>query len=337
VSSLPPLQCRKCGFLVCDGCSSKRANMFPDADVNMKPRRSFMVKAEAAVASPARVCDCCFNMLMHDIGTPESVTVEVFTPAAADVSDVVVGSIAESPVHRLPSQRTGVNPPISVWIKQARNLRVVMGGTVISRPFVVARMGRQEKRTEASGVGPVNCPEWHRGLLLFGVVPVDAVEEDSDDDSDGVAAALSASAADSLELQLWSDETQLGALTIPLGPLRRSATGHAVVDGWQHLRFRGDSVGEVLVRVEEAVTASSSQALTRLCDPLAVTVLEGRSLLAADFDGTSDPYVVVRVGSQEVYTSKVRRSTLNPNWGERDAHYVFAEGVCLCVCGVRGV
>ena len=50
---------------------------------------------------------------------------------------------------------------------------------------------------------------------------------------------------------------------------------------------------------------------------LQITVLEARSLPAADFSfagGSSDPYVVVRIGQSSWQTAK-RHKTLAPVWG----------------------
>eukprot|EP01006_Ploeotia_vitrea_P054286 TRINITY_DN67869_c5_g1_i1.p2 TRINITY_DN67869_c5_g1~~TRINITY_DN67869_c5_g1_i1.p2 ORF type:complete len:400 (-),score=85.40 TRINITY_DN67869_c5_g1_i1:1719-2918(-) len=47
-----------------------------------------------------------------------------------------------------------------------------------------------------------------------------------------------------------------------------------------------------------------------------VTVVEGRNLAAKDVDGTSDPFVKLKVGHREVST-RVIKSTLNPRWNEK--------------------
>ena len=62
------------------------------------------------------------------------------------------------------------------------------------------------------------------------------------------------------------------------------------------------------------------------CDgTLHVTLVEGFDLLAADSDGTSDPFVVLKLGlgkkpgkrkEHNLASSKVKRSTLNPIWDE---------------------
>ena len=62
------------------------------------------------------------------------------------------------------------------------------------------------------------------------------------------------------------------------------------------------------------------------CDgTLHVTLVEGFDLLAADSDGTSDPFVVLKLGlgkkadkrkGHNLASSKVKRSTLNPIWDE---------------------
>ncbi|EFC36468.1 C2 domain-containing protein [Naegleria gruberi] len=48
---------------------------------------------------------------------------------------------------------------------------------------------------------------------------------------------------------------------------------------------------------------------------LTVTVVAGQRLVAKDISGTSDPYVVVRVGSSSQKTS-VKPATLNPTWAQ---------------------
>ena len=49
-----------------------------------------------------------------------------------------------------------------------------------------------------------------------------------------------------------------------------------------------------------------------------VHVLEARNLTAADSDGTSDPYAVLHLSSDEsaTQTTKTVSSSLNPEWGE---------------------
>jgi hypothetical protein len=48
---------------------------------------------------------------------------------------------------------------------------------------------------------------------------------------------------------------------------------------------------------------------------LSVRLISGRSLIAADLNGKSDPYVRV-IQSRNQYTSKVIEKTLNPTWNE---------------------
>lgn len=48
---------------------------------------------------------------------------------------------------------------------------------------------------------------------------------------------------------------------------------------------------------------------------LTVHVVEARDLLPMDMDGTSDPYVILRMEDQQSETG-VRKSTLNPVWNE---------------------
>eukprot|EP01095_Lingulamoeba_sp_RSL-Kostka_P014388 TRINITY_DN625_c0_g1_i5.p1 TRINITY_DN625_c0_g1~~TRINITY_DN625_c0_g1_i5.p1 ORF type:complete len:377 (+),score=227.86 TRINITY_DN625_c0_g1_i5:69-1199(+) len=47
-----------------------------------------------------------------------------------------------------------------------------------------------------------------------------------------------------------------------------------------------------------------------------VEVLEATNLLAADYDGTSDPYLVIYVNDNKVATTPVIKNTLNPDWDE---------------------
>jgi hypothetical protein len=47
-----------------------------------------------------------------------------------------------------------------------------------------------------------------------------------------------------------------------------------------------------------------------------ITVLEGRNLAAKDSTGTSDPFVVLKLGKQEHKTNK-QMKTLNPRWNEK--------------------
>lgn len=48
---------------------------------------------------------------------------------------------------------------------------------------------------------------------------------------------------------------------------------------------------------------------------LTVHVVEARDLLPMDMDGTSDPYVILRIEDQQIET-QFRKSTLNPVWNE---------------------
>ncbi|PAA65306.1 hypothetical protein BOX15_Mlig019212g2 [Macrostomum lignano] len=47
-----------------------------------------------------------------------------------------------------------------------------------------------------------------------------------------------------------------------------------------------------------------------------LTIVSGSNLMAADFGGTSDPYVVATVAGRRVHKTRVCRSTLNPVWRE---------------------
>jgi len=50
-----------------------------------------------------------------------------------------------------------------------------------------------------------------------------------------------------------------------------------------------------------------------------VKIVEGRNLLAADFNGLSDPYCVVTIFGEE-FKTKVKKKTLNPTWDEAFVH-----------------
>ena len=58
---------------------------------------------------------------------------------------------------------------------------------------------------------------------------------------------------------------------------------------------------------------------------LAVRIIRARKLRAADNNGLSDPYVVLRVGDSPPWRSDVIRKTLDPDW---DAAAIFS-GVAL--------
>ncbi|KAG0245974.1 hypothetical protein BG011_002611, partial [Mortierella polycephala] len=49
---------------------------------------------------------------------------------------------------------------------------------------------------------------------------------------------------------------------------------------------------------------------------LTIRVIEADGLLGVDKSGTSDPYVKVKVGSQQVMKTKTKKETLTPNWSE---------------------
>jgi hypothetical protein len=57
---------------------------------------------------------------------------------------------------------------------------------------------------------------------------------------------------------------------------------------------------------------------------LAVLVKEGKNLAAADVNGKSDPYVVVKYNGKKNKTD-VRKETLDPVWNET-MHFPYAEG-----------
>ncbi|ORX82756.1 hypothetical protein K493DRAFT_91114 [Basidiobolus meristosporus CBS 931.73] len=58
----------------------------------------------------------------------------------------------------------------------------------------------------------------------------------------------------------------------------------------------------------------------KICIVLRVEINEGRNLAAKDKSGTSDPFVIVRLGSQKKRTEVIRRD-LNPRW---DAQFDFS-------------
>ena len=47
-----------------------------------------------------------------------------------------------------------------------------------------------------------------------------------------------------------------------------------------------------------------------------VTLVEAKGLLAGDFTGKSDPYVIFQLGENKK-TSKAKFQTLNPKWNEK--------------------
>jgi Ca2+-dependent lipid-binding protein len=48
---------------------------------------------------------------------------------------------------------------------------------------------------------------------------------------------------------------------------------------------------------------------------ITITLVEGKGLLAGDYTGKSDPYVIFQLGENK-YTSKSKTQTLNPTWNE---------------------
>lgn len=49
---------------------------------------------------------------------------------------------------------------------------------------------------------------------------------------------------------------------------------------------------------------------------LELKILRGHDLVPKDSNGLSDPYVVVKYGSQTMFRSKVIKKSLNPEWNE---------------------
>lgn len=49
---------------------------------------------------------------------------------------------------------------------------------------------------------------------------------------------------------------------------------------------------------------------------LELKLLRGLDLVPKDSNGLSDPYVVVKYGSQVMFRSKVIKKSLNPEWNE---------------------
>ena len=51
-----------------------------------------------------------------------------------------------------------------------------------------------------------------------------------------------------------------------------------------------------------------------------VNIIRGSSLLAADFGGSSDPYTIVKIGTETQFASQAKtrvvKKTLNPEWNE---------------------
>jgi hypothetical protein len=53
------------------------------------------------------------------------------------------------------------------------------------------------------------------------------------------------------------------------------------------------------------------------------TVKQGKGLLAADINGKSDPYAVIKIGDKQIHKTEIEKATLNPVWAEKFKTYGF--------------
>ncbi|KAI5064374.1 hypothetical protein GOP47_0021044 [Adiantum capillus-veneris] len=79
--------------------------------------------------------------------------------------------------------------------------------------------------------------------------------------------------------------------------------------------LEGMNTGEVRVTIKAVRAQSYSKNATPANGVLELVVLEARDLVAADFSGTSDPFVSVHYGKQKKRT-KVVYKKLNPQWNQ---------------------
>ena len=52
------------------------------------------------------------------------------------------------------------------------------------------------------------------------------------------------------------------------------------------------------------------------------SVVQGRNLVSKDFNGFSDPYVIISI-KEQIFKSKIIKKTLNPQWEEEFFLYVL--------------
>lgn len=89
-----------------------------------------------------------------------------------------------------------------------------------------------------------------------------------------------------------------------------SASTQAIADSYDTTRSRSGSL-----QTGRSMT-SSDGSLVGEPGNLTIHVMEADGLLGVDKSGTSDPYVKVKVGSQNVLKTKTKKETLTPNWSE---------------------
>lgn len=312
--------CRNCGCLVCAACSGKLAVMGKEVALPKSPRASFSFRSNKATEE--RVCDACFNLLRYK-----------YVSGAKGLSEPMPMTLEEHEEDTVvldPVPPGASRPPLSVSIQRARNLKPFMGVSLNAHPYAMVSVGQEHHCTEPAVGDDFGAPTWSLGQMVFGLPATRRrpSEVDSDDDEVDGDTARSVAEATHLKVDVHADGVVIGSVSVPLGFVR-SSTSHFVMDGWRSLTFRGEGAGEVYLRIEEMGSAASeghSAAATRVHQPLRVWVLEGKDLLAADYDGMSDPYIIARVGKRECYKSTVVPSTLNPVWGETGAVFTFAEG-----------
>jgi len=57
-------------------------------------------------------------------------------------------------------------------------------------------------------------------------------------------------------------------------------------------------------------------------DMVDVTVIKGTDLVAADFNKSSDPYVILTSGAHTQHKTEIIKKNLNPEWNETFTYYL---------------
>ena len=186
---------------------------------------------------------------------------------------------------------------------------IIDGGK--SDPYVILKCGGQELK---SSVVKKNLnPQWNETLDFSGKL------------SDFLASDLMLTVMDK---DWYSKDDPLGDGTVSLHI--QELKQPSAIEKEVELSIKGKQKGKVVLRVSwiptpaaptTPVTAAESAAAAT-ADPsrdqkgtLKIILKEGIDLKAADVNGKSDPYVIVKCGGQEIKSSVVQRS-LNPKWNE---------------------
>ena len=87
-------------------------------------------------------------------------------------------------------------------------------------------------------------------------------------------------------------------------------------------------MGEINETIEEVnkprMTSEEKEEITSF--RVGISILSGHELIAMDRGGTSDPYVSIMQGKEQLHKTQVKKKTVNPVWNEEAE--IFLENLC---------